>query len=242
MPGTKRESGKTASKTTPRSRKATREGGQTESPTNRRQALIDIAAELFAERGFQSTTVRDIGQAAGVLSGSLYYHFNSKENIVDEILSTFLDELLKASRAIVAENPDPADALRELIRAAFTSIGDHRAAITVLQNERRFLTQFAWFDHVSKTENSVRRVWLKVLQDGVTSGAFRPDLDPKVTYRFVRDSVWAAVRWYTPKGALTSAQLADQYLTLIMEGLSAPAVKSRTSAARGRSRARTPAS
>ncbi|TVT61345.1 TetR/AcrR family transcriptional regulator [Amycolatopsis rhizosphaerae] len=192
------------------------------SPQNRRQALIDIAAELFAEHGFQSTTVRDIGRAAGVLSGSLYHHFQSKETILEEILSTFLDELLESCREIVAANSDPAAALRALIEAAFVSIGRHKAAITVLQNERKHLARFTWFDHVSKTEAGVRRIWVKVLEDGVAGGRFRTDLDPKITYQFIRDSVWSAARWYTPSGRLTPAQLTEQYLTLVMNGLSAP--------------------
>ena len=229
MPGTKRKPGETAG-----SPKATRARDRGSSPQDRRQALIDIAAELFSERGFQGTTVRDIGQAAGVLSGSLYHHFASKETILEEILSTFLDDLLESCRGIVAASPDPAVALRALIEGAFVSIGQHKAAITVLQNERKHLTQFAWFAHVSKVERSVRRIWIKVLEEGIADGTFRPDLDPKITYRFVRDSVWAAVRWYTPSGRLAPAQLAEQYLTLLMNGLSARPAGRRASGTRSR--------
>src|SRR3954454_5274025 len=72
-------------------------GGSSE----RRHALVEIAAALFAEQGFKATTVREIGDAAGVLSGSLYHHFDSKETIVDEILSSYLDSLMQTYREIV---------------------------------------------------------------------------------------------------------------------------------------------
>ena len=62
----------------------------------RRDELLAIAAELFAERGFTNTTVRDIADAAGILSGSLYHHFDSKESMVDELLDTFQTELWKS--------------------------------------------------------------------------------------------------------------------------------------------------
>ncbi len=196
-------------------------------PSERREALVQIAAELFAERGFKATTVREIGDAAGVLSGSLYHHFDSKETIVDEILSTYLDSLTATYNEIMARNADPATTLRALVTAAFASLGPHRAAITVLQNERNYLAQLPRFAYLTKADNDVRRLWIKVLSDGVESGAFRSDLDPKVVYRFLRDSVWVAVRWYRPSGPLTAEQLADQYLALVMDGLTAtrPAVR-----------------
>ncbi|MEO6471071.1 MAG: helix-turn-helix domain-containing protein, partial [Aeromicrobium sp.] len=79
---------------------------QTPTPT-RREELLQIAAELFATKGFKNTTVRDIADAAGILSGSLYHHFDSKESMVDEILSSFQDELFGKYAAIVAGDDDP---------------------------------------------------------------------------------------------------------------------------------------
>ncbi|WP_343243309.1 helix-turn-helix domain-containing protein, partial [Streptomyces sp. SID12501] len=64
----------------------------TASPERRRE-LLDTAAEVFAAQGYNATTVRKIADAAGMLAGSLYYHFDSKESMLDEILSAFLNEL-----------------------------------------------------------------------------------------------------------------------------------------------------
>jgi AcrR family transcriptional regulator len=190
--------------------------------SERRRALVQIAAELFAERGFRSTTVREIGDAAGVLSGSLYHHFDSKETILEEILSSYLDNLMATHTEIVGREQDPIATLRELIVAAFVSLGPHRAAITVIQNERNYLSQFPRFAYLNKTENEIRRIWVQVIEDGIAQGVFRDDLDPKIVYRFLRDSVWVAVRWFTPSGELSAQQLADQYLRLVLEGLQAP--------------------
>ena len=59
----------------------------------RRRELLETAAEVFAEQGYNATTVRKIADHAGMLAGSLYYHFDSKESMLEEILRTFLDEL-----------------------------------------------------------------------------------------------------------------------------------------------------
>jgi AcrR family transcriptional regulator len=189
-------------------------------PSERREALVAIAAELFAERGYRATTVRHIGDAAGVLSGSLYHHFDSKETILDELLSSYLEDLLDTYRTIAKSGDEPETVLRELVRASIRSLSEHRAAITVLQNERNYLRTLSRFGHLTKSEEEVRRIWITVLRDGIASGAFREDLDPVVTYRFLRDSVWVAVRWFRQDGTLSADQLAEHYLALIFDGLS----------------------
>jgi AcrR family transcriptional regulator len=188
-------------------------------PSQRRDALVQIAAELFAEQGYRATTVRHIGDAAGVLSGSLYHHFDSKETILDELLSSYLDELLDTYRTIVKAGTEPAATLRELVAASFRSLSEHRAAITVLQNERNYLRMLPRFGYLTKSDEEVRRIWITVLRDGVESGDFRDDLDPEITYRFLRDSVWVAVRWFRQDGRLSADQLGTHYLTLIFDGL-----------------------
>ena len=70
--------------------------------SSRREELLAIAAELFAQRGFKNTTVRDIADAAGILSGSLYHHFDSKESMVDEILDTFQTDLFRRYDEVVS--------------------------------------------------------------------------------------------------------------------------------------------
>lgn len=192
--------------------------------SQRRADLVAIAAELFAERGYRATTVRHIGDAAGVLSGSLYHHFDSKETILDELLSTYLDNLLTTYREI-GKTPDPAAALRGLVTEAFRSLGEHRAAITVLQNERNYLRTLPRFAYLTKAEEEVRQIWITVLREGIASGVFRRDLDPVVTYRFLRDSVWVAVRWFRQDGPLTPEQLAEHYVTLIFEGITSRAAR-----------------
>lgn len=65
---------------------------------SRRGELLELAAAMFAERGLRATTVRDIADGAGILSGSLYHHFASKEEMVDELLRGFLGGPLTAQQ------------------------------------------------------------------------------------------------------------------------------------------------
>src|SRR5215210_2033934 len=113
----------------------------TEASTSRRDELLAIAAQLFAERGFKNTTVRDIADAAGILSGSLYHHFDSKESIVDELLSTFLADTMAAYEAAIACAGSHTEALRSLVQIAFAAVHDHRAAVAVMHQEFHTLLQ-----------------------------------------------------------------------------------------------------
>jgi TetR/AcrR family transcriptional regulator, cholesterol catabolism regulator len=158
-----------------------------------------------------------------VLSGSLYHHFDSKESIIDELLSNYLDELLAQYRAIVSEGGSSIQVLGRLVRAAFSSFDRHRAAITVFQNERQYLLNFPRFAYLAKNEQAVSRIWMKVIREGISSGELRRDLDPKLAHRYIRDAIWVAVRWYRPGGRLSSSQLAEQYLTLMLDGMRTPA-------------------
>ncbi|MDI2029747.1 TetR/AcrR family transcriptional regulator [Saccharopolyspora sp. TS4A08] len=190
-----------------------------ENGSERRAELLAIAGELFATRGFLATTVRDIADAAGILSGSLYHHFDSKEAMVDEILREFLDDQRQANAKIIAEAPDPRTALTELIKRSYSALRKHPAAIAIFQNEANYLAQFERFDYLPGVADEFEKTWLRVLQDGQKQGVFREDLNPKLTYRFIRDTVWTTVHWFNPGGKLSIKSIADQYITILCDGI-----------------------
>jgi AcrR family transcriptional regulator len=213
----------------PRGRRADESGAN---GSERRAELLALAAEMFAERGFRATTVRDIADAAGILSGSLYHHFDSKESMVDEILRSFLDELFGRYREIVAAGGDPRDMLRAVVVASFEIIDRRHADVAIYQNESRYLTQFDRFAYIDELGAEFRKLWVGILEEGVRSGVFRPDLDVELVYRFIRDTVWVAVRWYRPGGGLSAQAVAEQYLGILLDGI---ATRRRRSPGRGQS-------
>jgi AcrR family transcriptional regulator len=189
------------------------------STNTRREELLQIAAGLFADKGFKNTTVRDIADASGILSGSLYHHFDSKESMVDEILSTFQAELFGKYDEILASDDDARTKLENAVRVSFEAIDQHRHEVAIFQNEADYLGTFERFGYLAERNEQSRQVWMRLLTEGVESGALRRDLDVELVYRFIRDTVWVAVRWYRPGGALTHDAVADQYLTILLDGI-----------------------
>jgi AcrR family transcriptional regulator len=192
---------------------------ESQASATRRDELLAIAAGLFAEKGFKNTTVRDIAEAAGILSGSLYHHFDSKESMVDEILRTFQEELFGQYDAIIAGDLDPRAKLEQAVLVSFEAIDKHRNEVAIFQNEAAYLLSFDRFAYLGERNRQSRQVWLTLLQEGIDAGVLRDDLDLELTYRFIRDTVWVAVSWYRPGGRRTHIEIARQYLSILLEGI-----------------------
>jgi len=186
---------------------------------SRREELLRIAAGLFAEKGFKNTTVRDIADAAGILSGSLYHHFDSKESMVDEILSTFQEELFAKYDEVLASDVDARAKIESAVRLSFEAIDQHHFEVAIFQNEADYLGTFERFGYLAERNAQSREVWMRLLTEGVSTGVLRKDLDVELVYRFIRDTVWVAVRWYRPGGELSHETVADQYLAILLDGI-----------------------
>ena len=200
---------------------AARQPGKSTTPlvSERREEILALAAKIFADKGYASTTVREIADAAGILSGSLYHHFASKEAMLDEIMHGFLDHIVEQYRATVDAGGDPIDVLRALVREAFSSLGGNPAALAVMINEFNFLVQFPRFAYLREGAEETERLWTGVIEEGMRTGVFRSDIDARMIYRFMRDTIWISVRLYRPDGKYTSEEIADFYVAMLLDGL-----------------------
>ena len=188
-------------------------------PATRRGELLGLAASMFAERGLRATTVRDIADAAGILSGSLYHHFASKEAMIDEVLRGFLDWLFERYQEIIDTEPNPLARLAGLFMASFDAIEHHHAEVVIYQDEAKRLSDQPRFAYISELNVRQRTMWVDVLTEGIAQGYFRPDIDVDLVYRFIRDTTWVSVRWYQPGGALTAEQVGRHYLGIVLGGI-----------------------
>ena len=188
-------------------------------PLDRREVILREAAELFARQGVAATTVREIADAAGILSGSLYHHFDSKESMVEALLRDFLDQVGREYVTVVSRDTDPVSTLRALVHDAFESLGANPAALAVMINEFNFLVQFPRFAYLREGAEETERLWSGVIEDGMRTGDIRSDIEPRMIYRFMRDTIWISVRWYHPEGRYQPDQIADFYIDVLLDGI-----------------------
>jgi len=181
---------------------------------------VRLAGDLFAEKGFRATTVREIADAAGILSGSLYHHFDSKESIGDELLSAFLDDVLAGYRAAATE-PDPRSAIEQIVRSSTATLSRHRAALTMLQNDWTYFSAQPRVAYLRTAMKEIEQTWIDQLERGKESGLFRSDLDTRLTYRLLRDILWIPTSWAQSRNAWTDDQIVDGLLRLLFDGITA---------------------
>ncbi len=179
---------------------------------------MSLAGELFAEKGFRATTVREIADAAGILSGSLYHHFDSKESIGDEILQGFLNDVLADYRAAVRAGDDPRAVLEDIVRTSTGTLARHRAALAMLQNDWTYFSGQPRFGYLRKALQEIEKIWITQLEQGKRAGVFRADLDPKLTYRLLRDILWIPAHWQ-PGNQWSTDQIVAAFLALLFGGI-----------------------
>lgn len=209
------------------------EAGSNGARSQRRDDVVRLAGELFAQKGFRATTVREIAVAAGILSGSLYHHFKSKESIGDEILARFLNDVLAAYGAAVDAGGDPRETIERIVRTSSHTLARHRAALAMLQNDWNYFSTQPQFAYLRKDLREIERIWITQLELGKKAGLFREDLDVKITYRLLRDALWLPMISLQAGGYATD-HVVDSFLRLLFDGITSPDVRSRTS--RGKAR------
>jgi AcrR family transcriptional regulator len=188
-------------------------------PQDRRERILNSAAALFARKGVAATTVREIADEVGILSGSLYHHFESKEAIVDEVVASYLEDLRARYKQVLAIETDPRSRLHDLIVASLEVVESHPHATEIYQNDVNYLSQFERFAYLKNAGKEVQTSWLEVINAGINEGTFRADLDAKILYRLMRDAVWLSVRWFKPTRDYPIARLAEDCTSLFIDGL-----------------------
>ena len=101
---------------------------------------------------------------------------------------------------------------------SFEAIDQHHSEVAIFQNDAAYLAGFERFGYLVERNARFEALWRGLLEEGMEAGALRQDLDVDLVYRFVRDTVWVAVRWYRPGGPLTADEVADQYLAILLGG------------------------
>jgi TetR/AcrR family transcriptional regulator, cholesterol catabolism regulator len=188
-------------------------------PADRRERILASAAALFARKGVAATTVREIAEDVGMLSGSLYHHFESKEAMVDEIITSYLEDLRTRYKAVLIRDNDPRARLHDLVVASLEVVEAHPHATEIYQNDVNYLAQFERFSYLKNAGKEVQSTWLEVIDAGIAQGVFRADADPRITYRLMRDAVWLSVRWFKPTREYPLARLAETCTQLFLDGL-----------------------
>jgi TetR/AcrR family transcriptional regulator, cholesterol catabolism regulator len=188
----------------------------------RRQAIEDVASDLFREHGYAATSIRDIARALSVQGASLYAHVTSKEDvlwaIVDRAASRFEDAADRAEAVAQARRPgDPAEALAELVRAHVQVLTGDVDEAGVFVHEWRSLGPERRSAILRRRDAYERRFRTRIAE-GIAVGAFALT-DPAVASSALLSAINGVASWYDPAGRLPADRIADHLVDLCMRML-----------------------
>ena len=187
----------------------------TEAEGNRRQELMRVAARLFRQKGFEAVTTRDIAAAAGMHSGSPFYHFETKGVLLFAIIQAGMQAAIASQEAIVRTAPSSAvNTLRALVRHHYeVLLGPDSDFIPVMLYEGRSLSaeQQAAITELRKTYEAP---WVPVLQTLAKEGALLAD--PDLARLMILGALNWSVQWFNPQGPASLSTLTDQALSLFL--------------------------
>ena len=189
---------------------------------SRRQAIEDVASDLFRERGYAATSIRDIARALSVQGASLYAHVTSKEDvlwaIVDRAASRFESSADRAEADAEARRPgDPAEAIAALIRAHVGVITSDVDEAGVFVSEWRALGEIRRSEILARRDAYQQR-FRRRINDGIALGAFALT-DPSIAASSVLSAINGVAAWYDPEGRLPAGRIADYLVDLVLRML-----------------------
>jgi len=179
--------------------------------------VLDRAADLFRDRGFEATTVRDIARAAGMLPGSLHYRYPTKGSLLLALMRRSLALDMVAIEAALAEVTDPAERLRVALRTHITLI---------LMRDSTRVVLFEWRSIESEAQVGIvalrdqyEAYWSRLLDEAQRAGTLAPTLDLKLLRLMLFGAANWVSMWYSPGGERTPEEIADAFWNFLAGGI-----------------------
>ena len=185
---------------------------------SRKEQVIRKAAELFRQKGYAASSMRDLAQMLGIEAASLYSHIKSKE----EILRTLCFDMAAEFRASLVEVEQQDVSASEKLRRGFIGhiqvMARDLTASAVFMNEHRHLSQPYLRDFLLLRINYINR-FKRIIEAGMQSGEFKDTIDKKLAVMTLFSSLNWMPMWYDPVGTIEPIDLGRQLADMLVNGL-----------------------
>ncbi len=196
-----------------RGRKPGSPNSNTPGDASRREELLRTAARLFVDKGFEATTTRDIADAVGMRSGSPFYHFRSKQDLLKAAMAEGLETGYRSLLAAIEGIDDPALRLRVLIRTHLGNLLEGECEAPLLLFESRSLDAAARAEIAAITDR-YQKPWQETL-DALAAAGQLNSAQPPVRLLLFGMLNWTP-QWYRADGGQSLDQLTDCVMALLL--------------------------
>jgi AcrR family transcriptional regulator len=182
--------------------------------------IVAAAAKVFRTKGYHAATVRDIADEVGILKGSLYHHFESKEALLYLVVKEPIAQMFRTIAEITAADLTATEKLRRAIAAHLEAFDRHYPHLFVYLRERESVKR-RFREMIGYSPKEYEQCWQQILQQGIEEGEFRADLDVQVTAYGLLGMLNWLYKWYDPQGRLGVTEVAAQFTALALSGIEA---------------------
>lgn len=207
--------------TTGRSVQAVEGNGKSQ---RRRQELIDVAAKIFQDKGYEAASIQDVADALGILKGSVYYYIDSKEDLLFAAIQEVHQSALTNVERIREMDEDPLTLIRLFVESHIRHISDNLVKATVFFHDFRSLDPKRKAVIVEERD-SYDEFLRELISRGQSEGLICKDIDPKVATLGILGMMNWIYQWYRVGGGLDPAAIGRQFADLALASLAcSPAV------------------
>jgi AcrR family transcriptional regulator len=188
-------------------------------PRKRRVEVLDAAARVFHEKGYDATTIQDIADEVGILKGSVYYYISSKEDVLFEVLEEVHQAAIQAVTEAVDAADDPISKIRAFVETLARFNAENQVRMGVFLHDFGSLSEPRRMEIVRERDRYDRTL-RKLISDGQSKGVVSKDIDPKLVAFGVMGMINSIYQWYRPSGARKPEQIGSAYADLVIRAVS----------------------
>lgn len=196
---------------------AARRRGRPPDPTVRRRILA-AALDLFAEQGYDATSVSEVVIRAGVTKGALYHYFGAKEDLLYEIYRGLLDQQLADLDHILRTTLDPAAALRAVVENLVATTIEHIREVSVFRRETARLSAARW-QALQADWRRYQEAVRVLVRDAQHAGALAATASPEIVSWIIFGFTTSLPSWYRSDGSKSPADIAAETSTFVLAAL-----------------------
>lgn len=185
---------------------------------SRKEQVIRKAAELFREKGYAASSMRDLAQKLGIEAASLYSHIKSKEEILRNLCFDMAAEFRKSLEEVEKAGGTASAKLKKGIIGHISVMAKDLTASAVFMNEHRHLSQPYLRDFLLLRINYINR-FKTIIEEGAKSGEFKDTIDKKLAVMTLFSSLNWMPQWYDPNSNIMPHDLGDQLADMLVNGL-----------------------
>lgn len=179
------------------------------------ERIINAALKLFAQKGFEATSIRDIAEEANINSATLYYYINNKEEFLFSLMRYGLGEIITIASEIVLFTKRPEERLAALVQLHVVIHGKRQ--LLTLVTDREFTSLHGEYrQKIKALRKEYEEIWVNTIGRGVAEGVFTTVSDIKLTSIALLEMCTSVAHWYSPNGRLSLMELSDEFANMAL--------------------------